>query len=371
METMEDIRQSGEVLDLRVLFRNLLQKKWKVMGIVLASGVLASILIVLVPRTYATKVVLAPETESVSAGGMLSSIGASFGIDLGALQSNDAIYPLLYPDLIESNDFIVSLFGIVVETGDGSLRTSYYDYLDRYQAHAPWEPVISGIKRLLRHKSGKKVLVRENPSGYAGPNPFMLTDRENKIAKLVKENVVCSVDRKTDVITISVSDQDPYICATMADSIRLRLQNFIIAYRTEKSRADMEYYAGLAEEARVEYEEAMKKYSDYSDSHQNITLQSFMSEKDRLENDMQLKFNTYSAMSTQYQATKAKVQERTPAFTILQNAYVPNKADKPKRMLFVIGVMFLVFVCTVFYYLKDDIFVSESQSELTLPEQNA
>ena len=60
-------------------------------------------------------------------------------------------------------------------------------------------------------------------------------------------------------------------------------------------------------------------------------------------------------MSTQLEASKAKVQENTPAFTVLQSAYVPVKPEKPKRMLFVAGMLFLTFLGTIFYMFKEDI----------------
>ena len=74
-----------------------------------------------------------------------------------------------------------------------------------------------------------------------------------------------------------------------------------------------------------------------------------------LENDMQLKYNAYTAMTTQYQAAKAKVQERTPAFTIVKGAAVPIKATGPKRMIFVLGMMILAFILSTLYIIKDDL----------------
>ena len=72
-----------------------------------------------------------------------------------------------------------------------------------------------------------------------------------------------------------------------------------------------------------------------------------------MENDMQLKYNAYSAMVTQYQAAKAIVQERTPAFTIVKGAAVPIKATGPKRMIFVLGMCFLVIILLSIYSIRD------------------
>ena len=62
------------------------------------------------------------------------------------------------------------------------------------------------------------------------------------------------------------------------------------------------------------------------------------------------------------QMAKAKVQERTPAFTIIQGASVPQRPAGPKRMLFVIGIMFLTFMGTVVYVFKD--FISKQLTGL-------
>ena len=72
-----------------------------------------------------------------------------------------------------------------------------------------------------------------------------------------------------------------------------------------------------------------------------MILQTMQSKRDELENDMQQKYNTYNVMSTQLDAAKAKVQERTPAFTTLQKASVPTRPSKPKRMIFVAAMLIL------------------------------
>ena len=58
---------------------------------------------------------------------------------------------------------------------------------------------------------------------------------------------------------------------------------------------------------------------------------------------------TYNIISTQLDAAKAKVQERTPAFTILQNATIPAKPAAPKRMIFVLTMLILSTMGTIAY----------------------
>ena len=118
----------------------------------------------------------------------------------------------------------------------------------------------------------------------------------------------------------------------------------------------MNYYKELTAKAKHTYEKARQAYGSYADANMEIMLESFKSKKDDLENDMQLKFNAYSTLNTQLQAAIAKVQEKTPVFTVVTNATVPLKPAGPKRMMFVAGMLFLAFIITTVYVSRDLIF---------------
>ena len=98
-------------------------------------------------------------------------------------------------------------------------------------------------------------------------NPFKLTKKQTAIMKTIDKNVVCDVNKKTMVISINVTDQDALICATMADSVKTRLQKFITDYRTSKARVDLEYNKKLYAEAKAKYEQARNRYAAWADSH--------------------------------------------------------------------------------------------------------
>jgi uncharacterized protein involved in exopolysaccharide biosynthesis len=97
-------------------------------------------------------------------------------------------------------------------------------------------------------------------------------------------------------------------------------------------------------------------YGGTADANTRVALRSVELRLEDMENDMQLKYNAYSALSSQLQAAKAKVQERTPAFTLLKGAAVPVKPTGPKRMLFVLGMVILAFIVLSVYSIRDYIF---------------
>ena len=157
------------------------------------------------------------------------------------------------------------------------------------------------------------------------------------------------IDKKSYVISITVKDQDPLICATMADSVKAHLQEFITEYRTSKARTDYNHARKLCEDAHAQYVKARQKYAAYSDSNEGLILESYRSKQEDLENEMQLKYNNYTTMAAQMQSADAKVQERTPAFTTIQESSVPVKPAGPKRMIFVAVILVLTFLGTSVY----------------------
>ena len=73
-------------------------------------------------------------------------------------------------------------------------------------------------------------------------------------------------------------------------------------------------------------------------------MQSYVLKGDELENEMQLKYTIYQQVVEQLQLAKAKVQERTPAFTIVQEASVPVKHSSTPKIVTLIVWMILGFL---------------------------
>ena len=336
-----------EVIDLRVVFKKIWSRRKLFYKVLPITFVLSCAIILCVPRYYTSSLSLAPEMANSSGmGGALGSLASSFGLDLGAMETTDAINPMLYPDLMEDNGFVTGLFDIHVKSMDGEIDCSYYEYLTKHQKRAFWTYAIGWVKRLFspKDKGGKK-------GGEF--DPYMLSKKQDDVAAIIRSFVKIDIDKKTAVISIEAKAQDALICKTLADSVKGRLQVFITNYRTNKSRIDEQYYKKLVDEAKSQYENARRLYGSYADANMDVMLESYKATQADLENDMQLKYNTYTTLMTQYQAARAKVQERTPAFTLVKGAAVPIKPAGPKRLLFVIGMCILVTIITSLWLIRD------------------
>lgn len=88
------------------------------------------------PKTYDSSVTLAPEESGAGFSGSISSLASMVGMNMRIGQTGDALYPEIYPDVMSSPDFLVSLFPIKVKTLKGDVSCDYYTYLTKHQKSA-------------------------------------------------------------------------------------------------------------------------------------------------------------------------------------------------------------------------------------------
>lgn len=318
------------------------------------AGVIGVLLAFATPKVYKSTVILAPEESGNGFSGSISSIAALVGMDLKIGQTGDALYPEIYPELMSSSKFIVELFPVKVTPQESNESFTYQEYIEDHQKTAFYKYPIKLYVYILEKING------DGKGAGQKPNPYHLTKKEDKTARIIKEKIKCTVDKKTNVITIIVEDQDPQIAATIADSVQVHLQHAITDYRTKKARVDLEYMEKLYDEANSQYEKARQKYASFGDANSRIALKAVQSKLDELENDLQLKYNIYQHVVEQLQLAKAKVQERTPAFTIIQGACVPVRHSGLSKIVILIIWMILGFMvrCGVLAWRNHEKFIN-------------
>ena len=335
----QELLEEESSIDFGKIFKDLLKHKTLYYKVLPVAFILAAIYALSLPNYYNCQVKLSPELSGKAGGTSgLASLAKSFGVNLGTGGAGtEALFPTLYPDLMNSVDFKTSLFQVKVKRVEDQKEFTYYDYLDKEQKIPWWSKATQTFFSMFSS---------EKPEQASTIDPFMLTKEQTEIMKAINKNVVCDVDKKTMVITINVTDQDALICATMADSVKTRLQKFITDYKTSKARVDLKYNQKLYVEAKARYESARKRYASFSDSHRDVSSQSAQTKLDDLENEMQMQQSIYQQVVAQLQQAEMKVQEETPAFTTLQSATVPVLKAGPKRAQMCLIFLFLAFLGT-------------------------
>ena len=302
-------------------------------GIAIIIGLIIALSI---PKEYTAEKMLAPEQQQEGLSGGLGNLANMAGLNLS--NSTDAIVPDLYPSVVESNDFIVNLLYTEVTTQKGDTIT-YLTYLCKHTDSPWWSAIGKGIRKVIGFITASNE--ESNINSSARIDPANISRAEEDIVGFARSNISCSISQLNNTINISVRAQDPVVAKIMADEVTNNLQNFIILYRTSKVRGDYEYYKTIAETAHQKYLDAEKQYAQFCDSHSNATKQAYLSERDRLANDVQITLMSYTQMKQQEQMAEAKVRERTPAFTVIKQASVPNRHSSPRKVLILAGMLFL------------------------------
>ena len=330
-------------IDFVAIFKKLWPHRKTYYKVLPATLILTYLFTFCIPNTYKCSVSLAPEHTGSSLSSSLGSLGSlASAAGLGSLakmgSNNDALYAEIYPDILKSNDFLADLMTVEITTKKGDIKSNYYTYLRDHQKSTFWGTAMGALGEWI------KPTPKDGYNGKEKLDVFNLTKQQSDIFGTARKNIFCSIDKKTDVVSIIVKDQDPKVCALMANATCKKLQEFIVNYRTNKAHIDYEYYKKLAAESKAAYVKARQQYVTYADANQEVTLASYKAKEEDMENEMQLKYNIYTAMNTQLQAAQAKLQEATPAFTIIQSATVPYRPSSPRRVVISCAMIILVFI---------------------------
>lgn len=301
------------------------------------GSVLGLVVAFSIPKRYRASAVIAPETEQKMGNGV-SSIASMMGVSMDS--SVDAISVGMFPDVVHSVPFVFGLFGLEVETSDGSLHTTLLDYMLEHQRRAWWSYVIG----LPGKAAGWLVsLFSEEESVSGDLRMENLPERERGVVEYFRDNLSVVVDKKTGRTELSLEMQDPLVAATVLEAVVSDLKEYMCSYRTSKARQDVENLSVICSERKADYWRAQQAYASYSDANKNVVLHSAQAERERLQQEMSLAYQVYSQVATQLEAARVKEQQAKPVFAVIEPVTVPLRKCAPGRAKILAGFVFLSF----------------------------
>ena len=318
--------ENDESIDLKPYIRKVLGN-WKTLLVFAVCGALFGVMIGLsTPRRYTAKAVVAPEILTRATTGGLSSLASLAGINTNALALTDAMHPDMYPEIIHSPEFYIKLFDmpVTVETKDSLVHTDLYDYMLNYTKRPWWGYVVNSPKIALGAivKALNKNRVEEE-SGHAHVDSLRLTKEQAAIVKALSHSISATVEKRTYVLSLKVTMQNRVIAAQLANAVIDNLRDFVVSYRTEKARENVEYYKTIYEQTRSDYLAAQRAYTYYIDTHQGLAGRSNMVYQQPLQNEAQLRYSMYSQTAQNLLNAEAKVQQEAPVLVVIQPGRAP------------------------------------------------
>ncbi|WP_455671765.1 Wzz/FepE/Etk N-terminal domain-containing protein [Phocaeicola sp.] len=335
--------QGGEELEIDLM--EYVRKLWSSRKFLLkAAGIGAVIGLVIafsLPKQYTVEVTLSPESGK-SGGGGLSGMASMLGLGNMSMGSDaDALNISLFPDIVASTPFILELFDVHVQTLDGKIDTTLVAYLGEQKG--PWWSTVMALPGMAIG-GVMSLFTSDDEVGEAKLDPFHLTNEQAGNVASLRGAITADVDKKSGMTNVSVTLQDPMVAATVTDTVVAKLQQYITTYRVSKAQQDCDYLEQLYKERQQDYYDAQQSYARYMDANKGVILQSALTERERLQNEMSLAYQVYSQVATQLQVARAKVQEAKPVFAVVEPASVPLQPSGTGKKMILIGFVFLALV---------------------------
>lgn len=354
MDNLKNIKSEEKEIDILELFNKL----WKRRGFILkisSTGLIIGIIIAFsIPKTYTTSVILAPQSPLNSIGNV-GALAAMAGFDIGNADDNVLASPEIFPTILSSTPFLLGLFDVRVQDAKENIDTTFYAYL-KNDEQTSWSNKIlkvpSKIIGLFSNKPEKSANIE--PPMQRNSSFIILTPEDNDIISKMKGVFNVSIDKKTETIKLSVTLKNPQISAFIADTVTSYLQKYIINYKTEKARQDLEFSKKLYIDAKVEYYQKQQDLAAYSDANIAVISAKYATTKERLQNEVNLAYNSYNQMAQQFQMAQIKVQNITPLYTVIQPAVMPLSSSAPNKILIIaLFFVFSVFIASIWILVKD------------------
>lgn len=346
------------------IWRALLKYKFLIAITALLFAVLGALYSLTINNEYEATVKMVPESaDSKSGGGMagglggLSSLAGLAGINIGGATGVDAIQPAMYPNIVSSIPFLQELVNAKIYNPKIKKWQVLRDYLKEHQSNAPIK--LYDSEKLEEERAQKELSDSDLKDLNVPTTPGQKIDfinidiKEAQILKKLTSYIKVEVDKKTMFLSITCTLQNPVIAANLTSIVQSQLTKYIVNYRTEKVRKEMEFLISRQSEAKKRYDQALFTYSNYKDQNRNRFLNVAKTQEKKLQYEVDLAFNLYSSLTSQLSEAQIKVQKETPIFKVLEPAQVPLSRSSPKRSLITIGAMFIgIFVSLLIVFFK-------------------
>jgi LPS O-antigen subunit length determinant protein (WzzB/FepE family) len=323
-------KSENSAIDLIELAKQLWIKKWYIFRIALVTAALGLLIGFSIPREYTSTVKMAPEETRTDITGNMSGLAAMAGIKLG-MENSEVLSQALYPDIVKSVPFLAELLKIQVHTEKLKTGGSLYNYIDDELKTTWWRAVL-----VFPYKVIEKISQGKNSATGQNMNPFNLTRKQEDVLAVLSDRITMRIDEETGIITAGVELQDPVLAAVIADSLVTKLERFVIDYRTNKAKQDLDFALKIFEDSKQKYFETQKNYARYIDYNKNIVLESVLIEQQKLQNEMDLAYSIYSDLARQVETARMKVQEQTPVISIIEPARVPARKSNTSKLTIII-----------------------------------
>jgi hypothetical protein len=326
----------------------LVKQVWEGRKIIIYSIGIFSIIglfIALVSKNeYTASSTMVPQVANTSSRlGGLSSLASIAGFNLDMNTNGNELSPVLYPEIVKSTSFQLEIMNVLYSFEELDEKVSLYDYYTIY-----YKP---GILSLIRKYTiglpgviSKAVKGKKDNTGStfsADSEVIKITFDQELIRRVIQEHLSLSINDKEGYLTMESRFPQASLAAQVAVNAQNLLQQRIIDFKIEKSKAQLEFIEGRYNEAKKDYELTQSKLASFRDLNRNIASAVAQTELEKIENEYQLAFEVFSELAKQLEQARIQVKEDTPVFSVIKEVVVPIEKSKPQRAVILATWIFI------------------------------
>lgn len=338
--------------------RKILKKIWLgrifIQKVILLFFVVGCLFAFLSPVRYTSETTFVPQTSDQSSNNEkgYAQLASLAGITLNSESSSSLdnyISPLLYKEIIESDEFSISLIKEEITSLDGK-KFTIKDYLNKDSAKFS---LIKFLKKytldLIFNKNENGIISKELNNAYN-----FISNEDYNLGKIFKQKFSIILYNEEGYIKVIATDEDAFVSAQIVKLVTKNLQSNIIALRTSKIKEEVNFSKEQYESKREEFEILQNKLAKFRDSNKNISTAVFKADLQKLEAEYQIQNNILISLASEYNNNKIKLNKDTPIFSVLDEVSVPNKRSGPIRSIIILLFLFIGTLSSIGYVLLKD-----------------
>jgi uncharacterized protein involved in exopolysaccharide biosynthesis len=283
-----------------------LVRQWKLItALPLLFGALAAAVSLVVPPSFTASTSLVASTSSGVGGAALAGLAGlaqQLGISTG---SGGGIPPEFFASVLKSREILQQVLESDFEDPANPGSTKPLLDLMQVQGESREQRLDLGIKRL-------------------------------------RKLTATSVDARTGIVTITVTQAHPRLAAAVANRLTERLNQFSLERRQTQSRQHLQFTTERLREAQSQLrasEQALLRFLQANQQSRGAPLVEF--EASRLERTLELRQEVVLALTKAFQEARGAEERDMPVLTIIDRAVVPYRRSAPHRLIYALGGVLL------------------------------
>ena len=293
---------------------------------------------------YTARVRLMPERPQQNVS---MSLARQFGIGNLPTSSREGISTRFYPDIVQSSPFLLPILDKKVfysEIGDSVSIMNFFNnhYSDitfvkrgartitKYTIHLPLT-VVGWFRKEEAKEAimGESQKIGEPVKRNASPAVIDLTWQQTRAINRLRSRI--NISNQDGIITLSSIMPEPEMATDLVDYATSMLIEFIKAYNTEKSRADVDFVEERYKEVQIRFRNSQERLARFRDENRGQLTQMARTEEQRLQSEYELAFNVYNTLARRLEEARLDLQEETPVVKVLEPAVIPTTISQPRR----------------------------------------